>query len=31
MIASLETTRPTVNEEDLFKIKKFTVDFGQEG
>ncbi|KFP85619.1 Vacuolar protein sorting-associated protein 4A, partial [Acanthisitta chloris] len=28
---SLATTRPTINTEDLLKVKKFTEDFGQEG
>lgn len=31
MLNSLEKTKPTVNEEDLEKLKKFTEDFGQEG
>uniref|UniRef100_A0A671SVS3 vesicle-fusing ATPase n=1 Tax=Sinocyclocheilus anshuiensis TaxID=1608454 RepID=A0A671SVS3_9TELE len=31
MLRSLEKTKPTVNEEDLEKLKKFTEDFGQEG
>ena len=31
MLRSLSTTRPTVNTEDLFKVKKFTDDFGMEG
>lgn len=31
MLRSLATTRPTVNDEDLLKVKKFTEDFGQEG
>ncbi|NXR80608.1 VPS4A protein, partial [Pycnonotus jocosus] len=31
MLRSLATTRPTVNLEDLLKVKKFTEDFGQEG
>lgn len=31
MLRSLATTRPTVNVEDLLKVKKFTEDFGQEG
>uniref|UniRef100_A0A673J534 vesicle-fusing ATPase n=1 Tax=Sinocyclocheilus rhinocerous TaxID=307959 RepID=A0A673J534_9TELE len=31
MLRSLEKTKPTVNEEDLEKLKKFTDDFGQEG
>ncbi|KAK7126759.1 hypothetical protein R3I94_018070 [Phoxinus phoxinus] len=31
MSRSLEKTKPTVNEEDLIKLKKFTEDFGQEG
>jgi len=31
MKRSLKSIRPTVNEEDLTKLKKFTVDFGQEG
>jgi len=30
MHRSLDKTRPTVNEEDLIKLKKFTDDFGQE-
>ncbi|XP_052445288.1 vacuolar protein sorting-associated protein 4B-like isoform X1 [Carassius gibelio] len=29
MLMSLEKTKPTVNEEDLEKMKKFTQDFGQ--
>uniref|UniRef100_A0A8B9L529 vesicle-fusing ATPase n=1 Tax=Astyanax mexicanus TaxID=7994 RepID=A0A8B9L529_ASTMX len=31
MQRSLDKTKPTVNEEDLEKLKKFTEDFGQEG
>lgn len=31
MLRSLATTRPTVNADDLLKVKKFTEDFGQEG
>ncbi|CAD5113905.1 DgyrCDS3064 [Dimorphilus gyrociliatus] len=31
MIKSLEVQKPTVNEEDLKKLQKFTDDFGQEG
>ncbi|MCI4383442.1 hypothetical protein PGIGA_G00026710 [Pangasianodon gigas] len=31
MLRSLEKTKPTVNEEDLKKLMKFTEDFGQEG
>ncbi|XP_065064509.1 vacuolar protein sorting-associated protein 4B-like [Rhopilema esculentum] len=31
MMRSLATIKPTINEEDLFKLKKFTDDFGQEG
>lgn len=31
MMRSLATTKPTVNEQDLNKLKKFTEDFGQEG
>ncbi|XP_041912715.1 vacuolar protein sorting-associated protein 4B-like [Alosa pseudoharengus] len=31
MLKSLEKTKPTVNDEDLVKLKKFTEDFGQEG
>lgn len=31
MLRSLEKAKPTVNEEDLVKLKKFTEDFGQEG
>lgn len=31
MLRSLANTKPTVNEEDLEKLKKFTEDFGQEG
>uniref|UniRef100_A0AAY4A6K0 vesicle-fusing ATPase n=1 Tax=Denticeps clupeoides TaxID=299321 RepID=A0AAY4A6K0_9TELE len=31
MMRSLANTKPTVNEEDLEKLKKFTEDFGQEG
>ena len=31
MLMSLQTQRPTVNEEDLEKLEKFTCDFGQDG
>ncbi|XP_062868703.1 vacuolar protein sorting-associated protein 4B-like [Trichomycterus rosablanca] len=31
MLRSLEKTKPTVNQDDLDKLKKFTEDFGQEG
>uniref|UniRef100_D3TM40 vesicle-fusing ATPase n=2 Tax=Glossina TaxID=44049 RepID=D3TM40_GLOMM len=31
MLKSLSRTKPTVNEEDLIKLRKFTEDFGQEG
>ncbi|XP_078042310.1 vacuolar protein sorting 4 [Augochlora pura] len=31
MLKSLNTTRPTVNEEDMTKLEKFKQDFGQEG
>uniref|UniRef100_A0ABK0KXK6 vesicle-fusing ATPase n=1 Tax=Rattus norvegicus TaxID=10116 RepID=A0ABK0KXK6_RAT len=31
MLRSLSSTKPTVNEQDLLKLKKFTEDFGQEG
>lgn len=31
MIRSLNSIRPTINEDDLTKLKKFTEDFGQEG
>ncbi|KAJ4943627.1 hypothetical protein JOQ06_006126 [Pogonophryne albipinna] len=31
MLRSLTSTKPTVNEEDLGKLRKFTEDFGQEG
>ncbi|KAK9696047.1 Vps4 C terminal oligomerization domain [Popillia japonica] len=31
MLRSLATSKPTVNEEDLKKLQKFTEDFGQEG
>ncbi|XP_049910410.1 vacuolar protein sorting-associated protein 4B-like [Epinephelus moara] len=31
MLRSLANTKPTVNEQDLDKLKKFTEDFGQEG
>ncbi|VDN21455.1 unnamed protein product [Dibothriocephalus latus] len=31
MIHSLERSKPTVNEDDLKKLRKFTEDFGQEG
>ncbi|TDG41882.1 hypothetical protein AWZ03_011695 [Drosophila navojoa] len=31
MLKSLSRTKPTVNEEDLTKLRKFTEDFGQEG
>lgn len=31
MLRSLATSKPTVNEDDLVKLQKFTEDFGQEG
>lgn len=31
MLRSVTNTKPTVNDEDLVKLKKFTEDFGQEG
>lgn len=31
MQQSVSNNKPTVNEEDLVKLKKFTEDFGQEG
>ncbi|KAK3603424.1 hypothetical protein CHS0354_009407 [Potamilus streckersoni] len=31
MLMSLQTQKPTVNEQDLKKLQKFTDDFGQEG
>lgn len=31
MELSVSKNKPTVNEEDLVKLKKFTEDFGQEG
>ncbi|KAM9790465.1 vacuolar protein sorting-associated protein 4B isoform 2-T2 [Syngnathus typhle] len=31
MLRSLTSTKPTVNDQDLGKLKKFTEDFGQEG
>ncbi|KAI4470626.1 aaa domain-containing [Holotrichia oblita] len=31
MLRSLATSKPTVNDEDLKKLQKFTEDFGQEG
>lgn len=31
MLNSLARTKPTVNEDDMIKLKKFTDDFGQEG
>lgn len=31
MLRSLANTKPTVNEQDLEKLRKFTEDFGQEG
>lgn len=31
MLRSQANTKPTVNEDDLVKLKKFTDDFGQEG
>ena len=31
MLKSLQSIRPTINEDDLTKLKKFTEDFGQEG
>lgn len=31
MMKSLSRTKPTVNDEDMKKLQKFTDDFGQEG
>ena len=31
MQKSLQSIRPTINEDDLTNLKKFTEDFGQEG
>ena len=31
MLKSLQSIRPTINEDDLTNLKKFTEDFGQEG
>ena len=31
MLRSCATSKPTVNDEDLVKLQKFTEDFGQEG
>jgi vacuolar protein-sorting-associated protein 4 len=31
MERSLENSKPTVNDDDLKKLMKFTEDFGQEG
>jgi vacuolar protein-sorting-associated protein 4 len=31
MSKSLAGTKPTVNEDDMKKLDKFTLDFGQEG
>lgn len=31
MMKSLARTKPTVNDDDLTKLQKFTDDFGQEG
>lgn len=31
MLRSQSNTKPTVNDQDLEKLKKFTEDFGQEG
>ena len=31
MVNSIATSKPTVNDDDLKKLKKFTDDFGQEG
>ena len=31
VLNSVATSKPTVNDEDLKKLKKFTDDFGQEG
>jgi vacuolar protein-sorting-associated protein 4 len=31
MSKSLASTKPTVNEDDMKKLDKFTLDFGQEG
>lgn len=31
MLRSLATSKPTVNDDDMQKLDKFTTDFGQEG
>lgn len=31
MLRSLATSKPTVNDDDMQKMDKFTMDFGQEG
>ena len=31
MLKSLQSIRPTINEDDLTNLRKFTEDFGQEG
>lgn len=31
MLRSLATSKPTVNDDDMQKLDKFTMDFGQEG
>lgn len=31
MLRSLATSKPTVNDDDMVKLKKFMEDFGQEG
>ncbi|QQP39519.1 Vacuolar sorting protein 4, partial [Caligus rogercresseyi] len=31
MLRSLATQKPTVNQDDLTRLEKFTADFGQEG
>lgn len=31
MLKSLASSKPTVNEEDMKKLKKFSDDFGQDG
>jgi vacuolar protein-sorting-associated protein 4 len=31
MTRSLASSKPTVNDDDLFKLKKFAEEFGQDG
>lgn len=31
MLKSLATSKPTVNDDDMAKLRKFQEDFGQEG